>query len=277
MLNTDVHPDPLPPPRVARLLRRWPPTGKERTWYATGADERALLLWQSFRRSEGLPIALRYAYGLAHVLGEVTIAIDDDELIVGQVGLEDVARTRPDELAAAQVYWRARDAAFTRTLPTAEPERVTAAHALSWKWHSRDGHAIPAFDMILARGLGGLRADAERAMADDDPAAPGYAARQVQREAMIVALDALSTYARRYATLAWGMAEAETRPARRAELAQVAAVCAQVAQDPPRSFWQTLQLVWFVHLGIKMDDGGVGHSCCQQECQRYFVPLRSLW
>ncbi|MBN1579950.1 MAG: hypothetical protein JXA89_04555, partial [Anaerolineae bacterium] len=89
------------PPRIERMLARWAPTGQERTWYPTGADERAILLWQAFLQSEGEPVALRYARGLAHVLREITIAIDDDELIVGQVGLEDVARQQPEAMAAA--------------------------------------------------------------------------------------------------------------------------------------------------------------------------------
>ncbi len=36
--------------------------------------------------------------------------------------------------------------------------------------------------------------------------------------------------------------------------------CAHLAEQPARTFHEALQLVWFVHLGIKLDDGGVGHS-----------------
>ena len=95
------------------------------------------------------------------MLQEIAIGIHDDELIVGEVGLEDVAQTRPDELAVARSYWRERRAEFARTLGTHELEREVASHGLSHKWHNRDGHAIPAFDMILASGLNGLREEAE--------------------------------------------------------------------------------------------------------------------
>jgi pyruvate formate-lyase/glycerol dehydratase family glycyl radical enzyme len=249
-----------PPPRVARLLQRWPPTGQERTWYPSGGDERAILMWQYFVRSEGEPIALRRARGLAYVLGEIAIAIHEDELIVGQVGLEDVARARPQELAAAKAYWRARDAGFEGSLETYAACQRAGAHALSSKWYNRDGHAIPAFDHILAVGLGGLRAEAQRARDACPTDAPDHAPRQVQWQAMQIALDALSAYIRRYSALARRMAAGEARPQRRAELLEIAAVCDRVAADPPRTFQEALQLVWFVHLGIKMDDGGVGHS-----------------
>ena len=248
------------PPRVARLLDRWQPTGHERTWHPNGADERAVLLWLHFLRSQGEPIALRRARGLATVLEQIRITIHDDELIVGEVGLEDVGRVRRGELAAAQAYWRAYDVGLERVLGTYNAEQQAKAHALSWGWHNRDGHAIPAFDLILATGLDSLRTEAQRASEAYPADAPGCAARQVQWQSMQIALDALSAYIRRYADLARRMVAEEVRPQRRKELGQIAATCDWVASRPPRTFWEALQLVWFVHLGAKMDDGGVGHS-----------------
>ena len=259
-LRADVYSEAVPSPRVRRLLERWPPTGHERTWYPQGGDERAVLLWQYFLASEGEPICLRRARGLEHVLNEIAITIHDDELIVGEVGLDDVALEKPDELAAAKEYWRSRTDLFNSTLETFAAERKASAHALSWKWHSRDGHAIPAFDWILSLGLGGLCAEARRAAAACPVDAPDYGARQEQWESMSIALDALSAYIRRYAALAREMAASERVPERQGELRQVAEVCDRVAAQSPRTFWEALQLVWFVHLGIKMDDGGVGHS-----------------
>ena len=257
-MDTTTNADAIPP-RVARLLARWPPTGRERTWYPTGGDERAVLLWEVYRSAED-PLPLRYAHGLAHVLRDIDIAIHDDELIVGEVGLEDVSYTRPDDLQAAKAYWQARDEAFERTFPWFEDAQRASLHALSRKWLNRDGHAIPAFDLILAEGLGALRDRARRAAAAYDPDAPDDALRQEFWQAMIVSLHALSAYMRRHAAEAWQMAAAEFDPVRQEELAAVGDVCAWVAEDPPRTFWEALQLVWFVHLGIKMDDGGVGHS-----------------
>ena len=118
----------FPTPRVAQLLKRWHPTGDERTWYPNGADERSIFLWQYFTRSEDEPITLRRARGLKYVLQEIAIGIHDDELIVGEVGLEDVAQTRPDELAAARSYWREQRVEFARTLGTHEAEQKAASH-----------------------------------------------------------------------------------------------------------------------------------------------------
>ncbi len=45
--------------------------------------ERALLYTRSYRETEGQPPAMRAAKALARTLAEMTIHIDDDELIVG--------------------------------------------------------------------------------------------------------------------------------------------------------------------------------------------------
>ena len=171
--------DSLPSPRIQRLLARYPPTGKEKTWYPNGADERAILLWHYFKAAGEEPLPLRYAHGLGYVIDHIAIAIHEDELLVGEVGLEDVALTCPEDLAQAAAYWQRRNADFLGAFAWQAEEQQAARHGLTWKWASRDGHAIPDFDQILTQGLGGLRDLARRAATDavsTGPPAAGEAA-----------------------------------------------------------------------------------------------------
>ena len=46
------------------------------------------------------------------------------------------------------------------------------------------------------------------------------------------------------------LAEKETDPVRRQELLQIAENCSVVPQHAPRTFWQALQMYWFVHIGV---------------------------
>ncbi|MBM3212236.1 DUF3029 family protein, partial [Candidatus Poribacteria bacterium] len=247
-------------PRVKMFLEKWAPTGHERTWYPNGGDERLVLLWRYFKSSDGESITLQRAKGLKYVLQEIAIAIHNGELIVGEVGLEDMSRSRQNELSAARTYWRDKRMEFGKVLKTSMAEQIAASHGLSHKWHNRDGHAIPAFDMILSSGLEGLREEAKKASSRYFKGASDYNLRQEQWQAMIIALEALSIYIQRYAHLASQMASTETNPQRKSELIEIAETCQWVSVEPPRTFREALQLVWFVHLGIKMDDGGVGHS-----------------
>jgi trans-4-hydroxy-L-proline dehydratase len=258
--------DPLPSPRIQRLLACNLPTGKEKTWYPNGADERGLLLWQYFLESAEEPLPLRYAHGLGYVMDNIAIAIHEDELLVGEIGLEDVAVTCPEAFAQAAAFWQQRNTEFLETFAWQAAEQQAARHGLTWKWSNRDGHAIPDFELILAHGLEGLREIARQSAHDavsaDSAGLPAedLPDRQVFWQALVSALEALSAYIRRYAGLAARLAQAETRPVRRQELTSIAESCAWLADHAPRSFGEALQLAWFAHLGIKLDDGGIGHS-----------------
>lgn len=246
--------------RIQRLLRSSAPTGREKTWYPNGADERALLFYRHFTQSESESLPVRYAKGLAYVMENIAIAIHPGEWIVGEVGLEAVQTTHPEEFAEAQAFWQQHNETFHRTFAWYSDEMLASEHGLSSKWASRDGHAIPAFDLILQQGLGGLRQVALEAMEKYPPGDAQTHARIDYTHSMVVALDALSAYILRYAVLARDLAPTEPDLSRQAELLKIADACTWLSTHPPRDFYEALQLAWFVHLGIKLDDGSVGHS-----------------
>jgi pyruvate formate-lyase/glycerol dehydratase family glycyl radical enzyme len=57
----------------------------------------------------------------------------------------------------------------------------------------------------------------------------------------IITCEAAINHSRRYAALAREMAEAETRPERKAELLQIASICEHVPENPARTFQEALQ------------------------------------
>jgi formate C-acetyltransferase len=81
----------------------------------------------------------------------------------------------------------------------------------------------------------------------NDPEASGKAE---QLQAMAIACDAAIIFANRYAALAESMAAGEEESARRAELKQISEICRRVPAHKPRTFYEALQMYWFVHLGI---------------------------
>ncbi len=48
--------------------------------------ERALYFTQSFKQTEGQPLVLRWAKALAHIAANITVYIDDHQLLAGRVG-----------------------------------------------------------------------------------------------------------------------------------------------------------------------------------------------
>ncbi len=69
-------------------------------------------------------------------------------------------------------------------------------------------------------------------------------------EGMKIACDALMILGERYAAYARELAEKETDAKRKEELLQIAANCDVVPAHKPQTYWQAIQMYWFVHLGV---------------------------
>jgi formate C-acetyltransferase len=70
-----------------------------------------------------------------------------------------------------------------------------------------------------------------------------------QLKAMDISCDAAIVFAERHADLAEKMASEESNAERRTELQKIAEVCRWVPANAPRTFWEAIQMYWFVHLG----------------------------
>ncbi|PLX89092.1 MAG: formate C-acetyltransferase/glycerol dehydratase family glycyl radical enzyme [Desulfuromonas sp.] len=68
-------------------------------------------------------------------------------------------------------------------------------------------------------------------------------------KAMEISCDAVILFAERHAELAEQMAMQVTDPLRAAELKEIARVCRKVPAHKPDSFYEAIQMYWFVHLG----------------------------
>lgn len=75
-------------------------------------------------------------------------------------------------------------------------------------------------------------------------------AKRQELKAMRIACDAIMILGARYAEYASELAEKETASLRRTELLQIAENCRIVPAHKPRTFWQAIQMYWFVHLSV---------------------------
>ena len=105
------------------------------------------------------------------------------------------------------------------------------------------GHIVPDYPSLLARGLQGIRAEAERqhpACRDDREKA--------FLDSVIIALNAVMDFAGRLSDRCLAEAGDCGDPARSAELRQMADNLRQAPAGPARTFWQALQSVWLLHM-----------------------------
>lgn len=175
--------------------------------------ERLRLTRQADALVQGLPQPLQLGEGLYDLLDRIALPLSPHDLLLGRI-----AEEVPDE----------------------EGEAFFQAAIQAWKgrgippWMLDGGHECFAWDRLLRLGLPGLQAFAqqewERRIADGERGAHLDFLRGAVR-----VYQALRHYARRYAAAA-----------QQAGLEEPAARCANVAERPPETFAEALQLIWLV-------------------------------
>jgi pyruvate-formate lyase len=204
--------------------------------------ERALLVTESYKKTESLPPVLRRAMALAHILDNETVKIFDDESIVGMtrrrvhchVGLideYDVAWTQvafPEwngahmvknsnrteftpEVKEALSYWHSRPTpvAMGRGYATEEQRKAMGKGVMSsggWL----NGHSLPSFPLALEKGMNGIKADAEERLEKLELTKADGVKQKPFLEAVVIVCDAAARYGRRYAEEARRLARIET-------------------------------------------------------------------
>ena len=104
-------------------------------------------------------------------------------------------------------------------------------------------HFTPDLSMALKRGIDGIIAEAEarKSFFAEDKWRLGFL------NSVCTVYRGLKRLILRYSEEALAMAE--IRPEEREELLRISAVCKKISGEPPESFREAVQLLWFVHLG----------------------------
>lgn len=181
----------------------------------------------------GLPLVLRKARAFERTLLEMPIAIEEDDLIVGNV-LHQGRIVRP----MMPRY------ATDKELQQAQAEGKTITYALA--------HKTPYYADLMGKGLKGILAEIEEQIAVLGESSPGeeHAQALVLLQAMRIEAQATIRLAHRFADLAQAQAQKAPSPDRRAELLRIESVCRHVPEHPPRTFQEAIQAFWFIHLAL---------------------------
>ena len=255
--------------------------------------ERGLLLTESFQSTESQPNALRRAKALKHILENISIRIEDGELIVGWATSKARGGALTPEIS---IGWLADELETVSTRPwdpfepLSEPEKSAIRKMASyWKGKSLDeqwvhyipegalklnhivitgagenevgshpGHVAIDYDALCRNGLLKTRSLVEEKLSALDITDPHTVEVKPLYEGMIISIDAAIAFAARYSALAAQMATAEPDPNRKTELEEISRICAHVPAHPARTFREALQSSWFIFLVLMMEGWGAG-------------------
>ncbi|UCD85278.1 MAG: hypothetical protein JSU92_03545 [Deltaproteobacteria bacterium] len=253
--------------------------------------ERAVLWTESQQRTEGRPQVVRNALALKNVLENMTVGIDDDELIVGRrtskrrgaplfpevksFSIEaqlDTYGTRPIQpfrvgraerraLRKVLPYWRGRsvwERAFRLMPRDLQCDVFKLMFTVEAEFANGIGHFIVGNHNLLTKGFAGVREEAlNRLRSRPDPDEKW---RRDFWEAVVITSEAATAFASRFAAEARQLAAREGNPGRKEELLRIARVCDRVPEKPPRDFPEALQAVWFNQIICQLECGGFAIS-----------------
>ncbi|EOW6845401.1 formate C-acetyltransferase/glycerol dehydratase family glycyl radical enzyme [Cronobacter sakazakii] len=292
-LNLDFLPERIKAHKAALVQIVRPPVCTERAQHYTAM----------YQQHQDKPLPVRRALALAYHLANRTLWIKHDELIVGNQAsqvraapffpeytvswiekeIDDLA-DRPgagfsvspqDKAVMHEIcpWWRGQtvqDRCYG--MFTDEQKELLASGIIKAEGNmtSGDAHLAVNFPLLLEKGLDGLRAKVTERRARLLLTDQGDLHKEQFLKAIDITFSALSEHILRYAALASKMAQEESRPARRDELLAIAANCEHIAHQPPASFWQALQLCYFVQLVLQIESNG--HSVSFGRLDQYLYP-----
>ncbi len=265
---------------------------------------RGLLITESYKSTEDLPIIRRRSAAFAHILKHLPITVREGELIVGSATLAPrgaqvfpeysyewlegefetlstraadpfyISEKTKTELRQAYPYWKGKtcsDLARSNMSPAAYA--AFTEHAVFTPgnyFYNGIGHVCVDYGKILAGGYRGILAEVRLAKEGLEVSDPEYISRMNFLTAVEESCEAVIEYARRYARLAREMAQKEENHQRKAELEEIAKNCAHVPEFGAANFYEACQSFWFIQLLLQIESSG--HSISPGRFDQYMYP-----
>ena len=265
---------------------------------------RGMLVTESYKATEDLPIIRRRSMAFAHILKNIPIVIRDNELIVGSATVAprgcqvfpeysyewleaefDTVATRAadpfyisektkSELRAVYPYWKGKT-----TSDLAKSNMATEAYDAFVKhgmftpgnyFYNGIGHVNVNYEKVLKVGYRGIIEETQLALSKLDVSDAEYVRRKNFLVAVIESCEAVIEYANRYAKLATEMAKVEKDAERRQELEKIASNCRRVPEFGATNFQEACQSFWFVQLLLQVESSG--HSISPGRFDQYMYP-----
>ncbi|MCL2527209.1 MAG: glycyl radical protein [Defluviitaleaceae bacterium] len=245
--------------------------------------ERANLVTETYKEYEGkVSIPELRAMALLNIMAKKELCINPGELIVGEKG--DGPQTAPtfpelichsvDDMkimsARELISFKVTDADIAAQEKEIIPfwqnrcirEKIMNAVSPQWKdcyaagiftefmEQRGPGHTVGS-EIIYKNGFLDFKARIATALKALDYASDSKAPEKAEQlRAMDIACDAIILLGKRYQELAISMAAEETDETRAAELRQIGENCAVVPANKPQTYWQAIQMYWFVHICV---------------------------
>ena len=265
--------------------------------------QRAVLATKAYKENLNQPPVLKRAYMLKTILENMDIYIEDKTLLAGnQASKNRNAPIFPEYtlefvLKELDLFEKRDGDVFYITEQTKKeirdiapfwennnlrckgeallPDEVdvfmeTGVFGMEGKLNAGDAHIAVNYERILKDGLKGYKERCEKLQSELDLTDSDSISKNIFYKAVLIVIDAVNDFAKRYSLLAKQLAEKESDSARRQELEKISEICARVPYQPANSFWEAVQSVWFIQLILQIESNG--HSLSYGRFDQYMYP-----
>ncbi len=267
-------------------------------------SSRGLLITESYKNTEELPIIKRRSACFSHILKNIPIVIRDNELIVGSATVNPrgcqvfpeysfewlekefdtvekrsadpfyISEKTKGELREAYTYWKGKTTSdLAKSNMAKEAYEAFVTHGMFTPgnyFYNGIGHVNVNYKKILEIGYRGIIEEAQKAIDKLEVFCPDYVSRMNFLTAVIESAEAVICYAKRYSRLAKELADKESNPTRKQELIQISKNCERVPEYGATSFYEACQSVWFIQLLLQVESSG--HSISPGRFDQYMYP-----
>jgi formate C-acetyltransferase len=263
----------------------------------TISSDRAEFFTAAIKEHVQEPAKLRLAKAFANVLLNMTIRIEPEELIVGNMGstlrscqifpeyswrwieqeLDRFEKRRTEKFLIGEKdkntlrkvfeYWSGRSTAeiCATEMPEVAQRASKAGLFTIGAPGTGIGHVIVDYRRVLNDGLETILAEtALLKEAENDSEKLAF------YEAVEIEIRAVIGFAERFAELAEEQAKSERNAKRKKELINIAKACRRVPAKPAQSFQEALQSFWFIQLVVQIESNG--HSISTGRFDQYMHP-----
>lgn len=265
--------------------------------------ERAVLVTDVYKKHQNQPRVMLRALMLKEILENQTIYIESNTLIAGNQATKNrnapvfpeytmkfimdeldlfekrdgdvfyITEETKQQLREIAPFWennnlRARGEALL-------PEEVsvfmeTGVFGMEGKLNAGDAHLAVNYQRVLKEGLAGYEARVKKQLEELDLTDIDAIDKYVFYKAVLIVIDAVHTFALRYATKAKELASMTVDECRKEELLKIAEICTNVPYQPAHSFYEAIQSVWFIQLILQIESNG--HSLSYGRFDQYMYP-----
>jgi pyruvate formate-lyase/glycerol dehydratase family glycyl radical enzyme len=262
--------------------------------------ERGKFYTEVYREYKDSPIIIKRAIALEKTLKEMTIFINEGELIVGNHSSKlraapifpeyvtewiikelDEFDKRPGdafyindelkkEIREICSWWEGEtliERGYSLMSPLNREIHDSGIIRAEGNLTSGDAHIAVNFEKILDIGLGGYLHSVETLHKSLEATDPDYSKKQNFYEALGKGIRAFQAFIRRYEILSSELAQKENNTTRKAELTKISEICRNISENPPKGFYEALQLTWFVQLVLQIESNG--HSVSMGRMDQY--------